>query len=419
MLPRLLALVAAGSSLIFVACNRGEGGDEPSRPNRVNLLVVTVSRLDARAFDDTWREDLRAPSLDALRSRGIAFSNANALSLGTDAELATIFTGLHPRHHRSYASIYDLGEQQSTPAAKLRRIGFTTGGFTVGTPTSEQPGFREGFDVFKAPTADESIAYARPNGDVLDAALDWLREREDESAAPWFCWIHVGLPNVLEDGTPLSEELASRRGLVALDEDLAELVAFVEAHAPGGARQMSGSVVTAMTALRGAPGAERLPVPLRGFRVPLLFSCTEWQERKTIERAATLADVGPALFSLLPGGSWVTRDSAPIFSDAPEEERLIVLDRIELGEPTATALRLGDATVGVSGIFDGLAFAGDDLALDATSEQIERARDAYSAWSDLGSDADQGRRFELEREWLQKAKAWMREHHPELFTQGR
>jgi arylsulfatase A-like enzyme len=448
---RRLGLLALAGAAGLPACARQVRVDAPPRPN---LLLVTVARMDPRAFDAAWRAELETPALDALCASGVAFANASASSIGTDAELATVFTGLHPRSHGSYASIYDLGEELDTLAEIARSAGYRTGGFTVLTPCSDFPGFRQGFDAFAAPPMAESWGERRPNGEVLAGALAWLRACEKDRNAPWFCWIHLGLPAIesqseltgaqerslpedLDSGVargllenPLMgfEEvrqvfaLRRRLELVALDEDLGELLAFVREHGAGGERAAAGDVAVAVTALRGDDHEITLFVPLQGLRVPLLFANSDGAEARIDAQDATLADVLPTLLAragLAPRhGSPV--DGIDLLAARLAVPRLAVIDRVELGKPTETFVGLDGVIVWESGGSEGDSFVdGDPMMLPAPRAKTDAALAAYRDWARGRPDADAARRFDLEREFWTEAEAWMREHRPEVLPDDR
>jgi hypothetical protein len=273
-----------------------------------------------------------------------------------------------------------------------------------------------------------------------------MRAAERDGRGPWFCWIHLGVPNAL--GEDLSEaqlrslprdmaredslrliggrtapsdritltDLNNRLGLVAFDQDVADLVEFVGEHAPGSSRGRAGTVVGVVTALSGA-NADLFP-RLHGRSVPLLVASTGALAKHVDDRDATLADVLPTLLASagLGPAADARLDGIDLMQERDPGPRLLVLDRAELGQPLETAARLGNVMVGITEEFQWIRgiVDGDAMTFEVPQQDVDTVLAAYHAWTRGRPEADSSRDFGLEMEFVAQAEAWMREHCPEF-----
>jgi arylsulfatase A-like enzyme/Flp pilus assembly protein TadD len=202
-------LIAAATSLF--ACDRGPSFD---RRADQNILLITIDTLRADAlssYDNSHAA--RTPNLDGLAARGTRFDFAHAHSVLTRPSHASILTGLYPFVHgvRDHSG-YRMQRGTATLATLLKANGFATGAFVGGMPLARDFGLDAGFDVYDdrfarpGPASDFTLA-ERPAGEVVDAALKWIAERQGR----WFVWVHVFDPHApYTPPAPFDKEYAGR-----------------------------------------------------------------------------------------------------------------------------------------------------------------------------------------------------------------
>ena len=116
---------------------------------------------------------------------------------------ASIFTGSGPPAHGIIDNFgYSLDDEETTLAEILRGRGFTTGGFVGSFVLDSRWGIAQGFDTyfdrFDAATGSATAlpANERRGGEVLEPALEWIREQREE---PFFAFIHFYDPHTPYD----------------------------------------------------------------------------------------------------------------------------------------------------------------------------------------------------------------------------
>jgi len=196
-------------ALGLASCSGSES--EPIPPKHV--VLVTVDTLSAtrmssfghsRATTDlagvaasaTGRSESRR-SLDQLASEGVMFARAFAPRGMTFPSMATYFTGRPPLEHGAIDNGNLLCEAVPTMAESFQRAGFETAAFTANPLLAVGSGIERGFDKFES--------YRTPERDlsVVQSATAWLLERDLESGAPVFLWLHLMGPHMPYDPGPL------------------------------------------------------------------------------------------------------------------------------------------------------------------------------------------------------------------------
>ena len=165
------------------------------------IILVTIDTLRADRVGIYGSTRGLTPHIDHLAAapgRGtIVFASAIAQVPLTLASHATILTGLHPARHGVRTNDgFRLPADVPTLPAALKAAGYATGAFIGGYPLNAATGIGRGFDRFD----DEFVkrgANERRAGDVIAAALPWIREHagRDPAAARVFMWIHLFDPH--------------------------------------------------------------------------------------------------------------------------------------------------------------------------------------------------------------------------------
>lgn len=161
-------------------------------PGGTWVVIVTV---------DTWRWDhlyclgyprVTTPFLEKLTDRSALFLQARTAASLTNPCHVSLFTGLEVPQHKVFVN-HQRGFDQSigTLAQWAQRSGYRTAAFT-------SVGFlrvvERGFEVFDTPPFHlEPALHYRPAQRTIDAAVDWLTERQRSENV--FLWVHLYDPH--------------------------------------------------------------------------------------------------------------------------------------------------------------------------------------------------------------------------------
>ena len=199
-LPALL--FAASVVLAAPACGRSSGIGAPASglaPGDLNLILISLDTTRADRLGCYGFREVSTPHLDALAAGGALFEQAHASIPLTLPSHSSIFTGKYPPAHGVLDNGgYSLRDSETTLAETLKSAGWTTAGFVSAFVLDRRWGIAQGFDHFMDDfdltryTAVGMGDIQRPGGEMLDAALAWLR---DNRARKFFAWLHFYDPH--------------------------------------------------------------------------------------------------------------------------------------------------------------------------------------------------------------------------------
>lgn len=193
-------------SLALCACSREQAPTPaPTAPAGAgerpwNVLFITLDTTRADRLGCYGYEAAATPYLDSLASRGARFTRAYAHSPLTLPTHASLFTGTYPPEH----GIHDngrnaLGPNLATLAELFRARGYRTGAFIAALVLNSSFGLARGFELYDDDLGGTAIVdqpLQRRGGEVVDAALTWLRGVKGE---PFFCFVHLYDPHAEYD----------------------------------------------------------------------------------------------------------------------------------------------------------------------------------------------------------------------------
>lgn len=192
-------LVSIGAASIVACAREPDRSDRGSRPllegnlrapRTILLVVLDGARADHLGMYGHPHETM--PELARFAERAVVFEDALTASSGTNAALASLFTGLWPDRH-GLGSLHELGQQHlrasaDTLAERLAAAGWRTVGVTALPQLgAELSGLAQGFERYhEAPRFGEDELLAQ---DVYYRAL---RELEPHLAGeePLFACVH-------------------------------------------------------------------------------------------------------------------------------------------------------------------------------------------------------------------------------------
>lgn len=159
-------------------------GPPAERPRTV-LLVTTDTHRGDHLGAAPGSVDVSTPTLDALASRGVLFSDCFAPINFTNPSHAALMTGTHPRDLGIVDNRTPLGPGLGTLAEVFAAQGFATwAAVSAGHLRPEVSGLGRGFERMSAP-----LDLDRSADETLDVVSGWLAELPP--GRPVFLWLHV------------------------------------------------------------------------------------------------------------------------------------------------------------------------------------------------------------------------------------
>jgi choline-sulfatase len=279
---------------------------------RSNIVLITIDTLRA----DRLRRGF-TPAIDRLALSGARFDAARTVVPLTLPSHVTIMTGQLPlvHHVRENGVVFKPGP---APLARiLHDAGYRTGAFVGAYVLNRVFGLAEGFDVYddrvpRDPNLGRQLEAQRRGGEVVDAALAWLRDIQQ----PFFLWVHLYDPHAPYD--PPAEYLAMAGGhgydgeVAYADAQVGRVVAALQA---------KGLLATTVLAVTGDHGeglgdhgeqSHGILAYDSTLRVPLIVAGPGVAPR-IVDRPVSLVDLAPGLLAIAdvrPGGA----TAAPLLS---------------------------------------------------------------------------------------------------------
>src|SRR4029079_6784687 len=155
-----------------------------------NVLLITNDTVRADHVGAYGYSRAATPTTDRLAREGIRFDDATSQAPLTGPAHAALLTGQYPAR----LSVRDnattpLPQDTRTLAELFKARGYGTGGFVGAFILGPEYGFGKGFDTFDAAfaqfNAGMKLQAQRRGGEVVDAAVKWLRG----GAEPFFAWV--------------------------------------------------------------------------------------------------------------------------------------------------------------------------------------------------------------------------------------
>lgn len=239
-----------------------------SAPTPWHLVVIEVDGLQSGVLDPDSDHVSAVPNLDALARVGVQFDAFSPSGLTTPA-IASLWTGLYPRHHGAAGEGSRISPLATTLAQILSPAGFHSelaagGGFA---PSSTLP---KGFDHVDG-GGDRQTAT-----EVTDAAISWLDERRRDDGFRSRIFLHAQyadpLPAMREDGRPKTDPERYRMLLDVTDDEVRRLIEALDGH---GVTERALVVLVSARGASSEPHADRLDGAASLFddrtRVPMVF----------------------------------------------------------------------------------------------------------------------------------------------------
>jgi arylsulfatase A-like enzyme len=158
-------------------------GCAPAAPP-ASVLLITVDTLRADHLGCYGYPRSTSPRIDALARQGVLFEKAYATVPRTTQSVASLLTGLYPKHHLARGLFSGLPAGNATLAEILKEQGYATWAVVSNIFLAPGKGFEQGFDTYSNPRD-------RFEGDsstqITDEALGKLHAA---GSRPFFLWAH-------------------------------------------------------------------------------------------------------------------------------------------------------------------------------------------------------------------------------------
>ncbi len=186
----LLISVLLFSTALLVTC---------SRQQKPNIVIVTIDTLRADHLGCYGYRKPTSPRIDQIGSRAIFFEKALSQTPQTLPSHTSIFTGMHPRTHKSITHESVVDENLNTLAEILKHKGYRTAAFVSSHVLDSRLNLDQGFDLYwelhKAKEDRErQLGQEQEIDFTTDAVLNWLRSKAREPFMLWVHWFHPHRP---------------------------------------------------------------------------------------------------------------------------------------------------------------------------------------------------------------------------------
>ena len=388
------------------------GERSASRAERPNIVLISIDTLRADHLGAYGAPDASTPRLDEVAREGVVFEQTITSSPWTLPAMASLFTGLYPRHHgagritnrRDPLGRAGLSSDTWTVTAALQQAGYVTQAIVSNPYLALRYGFGAGFDGYENLTIESEfflagahvtivrlLGWLRPDllvGDrgnrISAAAVRWLQGVDP--TRPFFLWLHYvdphapySLAGVTAHKTFRGDSLLGARGPVekevtAISPDVARLRSGevqLSAAQKDAVRQLYQAEVTNVDTAVGTvlEALERRDLAQRTLVVIVGDHGEEFWEHGGVEHGHTVYDEivkVPFLIRLpgvLPAGARVPQlvritDVAPTVLELANIEPPATLD----GESTMPLIRGTDAGPRVA-VIETLLFAEERIGL--------------------------------------------------------
>ena len=160
-------------------------------PTRPGIVLITIDTLRLDRVGAYGSKTVRTPTLDALAAHGTRFDSAYSTVPLTLPSHLSILSGRLPVEHSVRSNDgYRVPESIPLVAEALERSGYQTAAFVGSSVLRSSTGLSRGFQLYDD---DMGQAAARPGGEVVKRAINWLQNVKEE---PFFLWVHLNDPHL-------------------------------------------------------------------------------------------------------------------------------------------------------------------------------------------------------------------------------
>ena len=189
-MKRFLLFILIAAIIVATGC----GGESD-----YNVLVITIDTLRPDRLGCYGYNRPTSPRIDEVAAGSVLFEQVVCSSPQTLPSHASIFTGLHPRTHKSISHESVLPDEVTTLAEILKERGYRTAAFISSHVLDRKYGLNQGFDRYwqvnevMRPKQRE-LAQQRGIDPTTNEVLSWLEENGQSKFFAWIHWFHPHRP---------------------------------------------------------------------------------------------------------------------------------------------------------------------------------------------------------------------------------
>lgn len=172
-----------------------------TREPKPNLVVITIDTLRADHLSCYGYPKPTSPRIDDLAAKGVLFEKTFSPEPQTLPSHTSIFTGMHPRHHKSITHESQVDDKLVTLAEILKSRGYKTAAFISSHALDSKYNLTQGFDTYWEIQKEYGLAvrqnsHARGIDLTTDAVLSWLKDHQGDRFFLWVHWFHPHRPYI-------------------------------------------------------------------------------------------------------------------------------------------------------------------------------------------------------------------------------
>ncbi len=171
----------------------------PSKPDKPNLLLLTLDTLRADALGCYGNEIVQTPNLDRLAAGGALFENAVCNIPATLTSHTSMMTGRLPRTSGVRFRTARVSDKEETLAEMLLQHGYETGAMISGKVLAPHFKLDQGFQTYSLGSINQDVNNQYPERraeETISEAIGFLKEKRN---GPFFLWIHLYDPHTPYD----------------------------------------------------------------------------------------------------------------------------------------------------------------------------------------------------------------------------
>lgn len=147
-------------ALALTFCATSSAAAAQKAPRTIVLVLIDALRHDHMGVYGYSKPT--TPNLDAFAARGTRYTRMYANAPWTRPSTVSFLTGYSASRHRTESARTRLPGSVVTLAQRLKKMGYTTAGFTANGNGGSLAGLEKGFDVFEDPTRSYPRAQRGP-----------------------------------------------------------------------------------------------------------------------------------------------------------------------------------------------------------------------------------------------------------------
>ncbi len=218
------ARLAVHASLSVIVCLCLGCSRSPAPPSAILFIVVDTLRADA--LDCYGSLGPVAPHLSRLSRRSTLYANCQATAPWTTPAVASMMTGLWPRHHATFRLRQRLSDRIPTVAKLLRRHGYETSGIVSHILLAKETGLNAGFNRYEMVVRGNPHRFSSTKTVTAKGRAE-LR-RLTVSGRPFFLFVHYFDPHSNYLLHRSISQLPDRVGRIPAGMDFEKLTAIRE-----------------------------------------------------------------------------------------------------------------------------------------------------------------------------------------------